>query len=165
MKIIKKLALALASLVTLSSMAIAGEAKLDGYCPVCYIAANKAVKGVKEFQSEHNGNTYWFVKAAAKEAFDKSPEKFLPQYDGLCAYGVSLGKEFKSDPTQFAVVDGKLYLNSSKKTQKLFKAAESKTVASADTHWKTMKMKKEEMMKKEMMEKEEKMKKEKASKY
>ena len=149
MKLIKKITLAFASLVTLSSIALAGEAKLDGYCPVCYIAANKAVKGIEDFKSEYKGETYLFVKAGAKEAFDKDPEKFLPQYNGLCAYGISLGKEFKSDPTQFAVVDGKLYLNSSKKTQKLFNKAPAKTVASADAEWKKVMMKKEEMMKKE----------------
>ena len=149
MNIIKKITLAFTSLVTLSSIALAGEAKLDGYCPVCYISANKAVKGVKEYQSEYKGGTYLFVKEAAKTAFDKSPEKYLPQYDGLCAYGISLGKEFKSDPTQFAVVDGKLYLNSSKETQKLFNKAQAKTISSADAEWKKVMIKKEEMMKKE----------------
>ncbi len=147
MKFVKKIALVILSLVSISSFALA-DAELDGYCPVCYISAGKAVKGVKEFQSEHNGKSYWFVTAEAKQAFDKSPEKFLPQYNGLCTYGMSLGKEFESDPTQFAVVEGKLYLNSSKKTHKLFNKAATKTISSADAEWKKAIMKKEEMMKK-----------------
>ena len=84
---------------------------LDGYCPVCYIAAGKANKGSSEFTSEHNGKTYQFVSTGTKAMFDKEPSKFLPQYDGYCAYGLSLGKKFDSDPTVFSVIDGKIYLN------------------------------------------------------
>lgn len=144
MKNIKSFVIGALTFAAFSSVSFA-EAEIDGYCPVCYIAAGKAVKGVSEFKSEYEGKTYLFVKQEAKDAFDKSPEKFLPAYGGACAYGLSLGKEFEGDPEQFTVVDGKIYLNSSAKTKKLFDADPAKFITTANEKW--------VMMKKEMMKK------------
>jgi len=74
---------------------------IDGYCPVCYLAANKAVKGLPEITHDYNGVTYWFVKEGAKQAFIENPEKFLPAYGGWCAVGVATGQRFPVDPTNF----------------------------------------------------------------
>jgi len=155
MKKVKTFILGALSLVSLSTFAL-GEAELDGYCPVCYISSGKAVQGLKEFKSEYKGDTYYFVHAKAKSVFDRTPEKFIPQFDGLCAYGISLGKTFESDPTQFAVVDGKLYLNSSAETQKLFEAKPAETIKAANGKWGMVskEIMAKEMKEKEMMEKE-----------
>ena len=126
------------------------EPALGGYCPVCYIAKNVAAKGTKEFKAEHNGKTYLFVSQDAVDAFNKSPEKFLPQYDGYCAYGMALDKKFASDPTAFSVIDGKLYLNKDASLSKKFKEDTKGFIAKADVNWKKAMMKKEEMEKKEM---------------
>ena len=119
---------------------------LDGYCPVCYISAGKAVEGTKEFAAEHEGKTYYFVNADAMKAFQAEPEKFLPEYDGYCAYGMALGKKFESDPTVFSVIDGKLYLNKDESIGKKFNKEPKKLISQADTEWKAME--KEMMMKK-----------------
>lgn len=147
MKTVKNTVISAVALIGLSSFGFA-EAELDGYCPVCYVAAGKAVQGVEEFKSEHNGKTYLFVKEEAKAAFDKDPEKFLPAYDGLCAYGVSLGKVFKGDPTQFTVVDGKIYLNSNEEIKGKFDADKEKFIKAAEEKW--------EMVSKEAMKEEKK---------
>ena len=142
----------IASLIALFSLALgaaaAEEPALDGYCPVCYIAAEKAVKGTDEFAVEHDGRTYLFVSADAMKAFQAEPDKFLPQYDGLCAYGMAFGKKFESDPTVFSVVDGKLYLNKDKSIGKKFNEDPEGFIAKADPEWKAIKMKMEKEMKK-----------------
>ena len=138
MKKIKLFVIGALAFASFSAFALA-EAEIDGYCTVCYIAADKAVKGLPEFKSELDGKTYLFVKKEAKAAFDKDPSKFLPAYDGLCSYGVSLGKEFDSDPEQFSVVDGVIYLNSSAETKKLFDADPEKFIAEANAKWETVK--------------------------
>lgn len=117
----------------------AAEPELDGYCVVCYISAGKAVKGVEEFSADHDGKTYYFVSQDALDAFKKSPEKFLPQYDGWCAYGMTFGKKFPVDPTVFSVVDGKLYLNKDEKVGEIFEKDEAKYIADADKEWAKMK--------------------------
>lgn len=137
MKTIKTLVLGAIASLSFTS-ALFAEAELDGYCPVCYIAAGKAVLGTEEFSSEYKGHTYYFVKSEAVEAFEANPEKFLPAYDGLCAYGVSLGKKFEGDPTQFSVVDGKIYLNSSAETKALFDADPASFVKNAEMKWETV---------------------------
>lgn len=131
MKTIKSFVIGALAFASFSTFALA-EAEIDGFCPVCYIAADKAVEGKEEFKSEYEGKTYLFVKQEAKDAFDKEPEKFLPAYGGLCAYGMSLGSEIESDPRYFSVVDGKIYLNSSAKTKKLFDADPKAFIAKAN---------------------------------
>ena len=46
---------------------------IEGYCPVCYIAANKAAKGKPEFSADYEGVTYWFVSAPVRDMFIANP--------------------------------------------------------------------------------------------
>ena len=141
-----------------SNQLFADEVKpaLGGHCPVCYIAAGKAAKGSSEFQAEHKGKVYYFVSAETRDSFKKTPEKFLPAYDGYCGFGMSLGKKFESDPTVFTVVGDKYYLNKDADIGKKFSADSANLIKKADAQWKTMtmkmaeekKMEKEKMMKK-----------------
>lgn len=123
--------------------------ELDGYCPVCYIAAGKAVKGTSDYQAEYEGKTYYFVKQEALDAFNETPEKFLPAYEGYCAYGMALGKKFESDPTVFSVVEGKLYLNKNAEVGKKFSMDTKSLIKKADAEWKAFEMTSEEKAMKE----------------
>ena len=134
---IKSIVVGALALLGFASFSFA-EAELDGYCPVCYVAAGKAVKGTEEFKADHDGKTYYFVKEEAKAAFEKEPEKFLPAYDGYCSYGISLGKKFKADPTQFTVVDGVIYLNSSEDIKKKFDDDKAGFIKAANEKWETV---------------------------
>ena len=149
MKRIQFLLAAVATLILSATSVKAADVALDGYCPVCYIEAGKAVKGDKQFAAEHNGKTYYFVSEETKALFVANPDKYLPAYDGYCAYGMSLGKKFESDPTVFSVVNGKTYLNKDKAVGKLFAKDKAGFIAKADVNWKEqMMMKEKEMMKK-----------------
>lgn len=111
------------------------KAELGGYCPVAYIALGKAVEGKAEFAVDHEGKTYYFVNGDAAAAFKSDPDKFLPAYDGWCAYGMSFGKKFESDPTVFSVVDGRLFLNKSPEVGELFAKGTKEHIAKADAQW------------------------------
>jgi YHS domain-containing protein len=142
MKIVKTIA-AILTFAFSSFVAQAEEMKepaLGGYCPVCYISAGKAVQGKKEFSVEHEGKTYLFVSEDAVGAFEKEPSKYLPAYDGWCAYGMSLGKKFESDPTVFKVVDGRLFLNKNGEVGELFSKGTKGHITKADAEWKKMSM-------------------------
>ncbi len=134
---IKSILLALAS-ASLFGILSAAEPEIKGYCPVCYFAADKAVKGTKEFTHVHEGKTYLLVKKEVQEMFAKNPEKYLPQYGGYCAYGVAAGKKFASDPEHYAVYKGKLYLNGNKKVNDKFKADPEAFIKKADHEWKKL---------------------------
>ncbi len=133
MKIVKFLAVLFALVTTLS--AAPKNLALDGYCPVCYIAAGKAAKGDSKITSEYKGKTYYFVSEDVKGMFDEEPEKWLPQYDGFCAYGVAKGAKFDTDPTVFTVVDDKLYLNKNKKIGAKFNKDKEGFIKEADKNW------------------------------
>ena len=81
---------------------------LEGYCPVAYFAADRAIRGKPEFAVTHNDVTYHLVNAEAKQAFEAEPEKYLPAYGGWCAFGMAVSDKFPVDPTNFKIVDGKL---------------------------------------------------------
>lgn len=83
---------------------------LQGYSPVSYLDLGLAQKGIKEFKSDHQEVVYYFTSEEQKKAFDKNPEKYLPQYGGYCAFGVYAGAKFRPDPNKFIVKNGKYYL-------------------------------------------------------
>jgi YHS domain-containing protein len=64
---------------------------LKGYDAVAYFTQGKPVKGNPAIKSNYQGATYLFASAADKAAFDKNPAKYVPQYGGFCAFGVSVG--------------------------------------------------------------------------
>lgn len=118
---------AVATAFTFASPAFAGEQYVDetgfaasGYDVVAYFdlpmnpvgqAQPAPVPGKAEITADYNGATFAFATAENRDAFVANPEKFAPQYDGHCAYGVSKGGKVPGNPTLWRIVDGKLYLN------------------------------------------------------
>ena len=112
---------------------------LQGHCPVAYFAAGQAIKCNSEYMSTHDGKVYHLLNAEVKAEFDSNPEKYLPQYGGRCAFGMSIEKEFEPDPTNFKLVDGKLYLflkNEETDALELWnKENQAQCLANADRYW------------------------------
>ena len=115
---------------------------IEGYCPVAYFAVNKPVKGKPEHASTYNGVTYHFVSADAKKAFDKNPEKYIPAYGGWCAFGMAVSDKFPIDPTNYLIVDGKLFLflrNPGIDAREAWKKGnERELLKKATAHWKVV---------------------------
>ena len=123
------------ALFSLSAIHAEDKPALDGYCPVCYISAGKAVEGKPEHSASYKGKTYHFVSDDVKKTFIKEPTKWLPQYDGYCAYGIAKGKKVESDPKIFTVYEGKLYLNKSKNIGNRFDKKPQVYIKDADARW------------------------------
>jgi len=83
---------------------------LQGMDVVSYFHAAGPVKGQPAFSHDFDGARYLFASAQNKAAFVAAPDRYLPQFSGLCATGISLGKDVKGDPSTWKIVDGKLYL-------------------------------------------------------
>lgn len=113
--------------------------EIKGYCPVAYFAVGKPLEGSPEFSATHAGKLYHFVSAEAKQEFESNPDKYVPAYGGLCAFGMSIDKEFEVCPKNFKIIDGRLYLflhNDDTDALALWnKENEAKCLANADRHW------------------------------
>ncbi|WP_136668032.1 YHS domain-containing (seleno)protein [Flavobacterium sp. H122] len=113
---------------------------IQGYDPVAYFKANKAIKGKKDLSYVFDGITYHFASKENKDEFQKSPQKYEPQYGGWCAYAMgSSGDKVEINPETFKIIDGKLYLFYNaffNNTLKSWNKDEKGLKAKADTNWK-----------------------------
>ncbi len=68
-----------------------------------------AEKGNSKLTANYNGAQYLFSSESNKVKFDTSPEKYIPQYGGFCAFAMAEGKEVIPNPESWKIQDGKLY--------------------------------------------------------
>ncbi|MFD2916648.1 YHS domain-containing (seleno)protein [Psychroserpens luteus] len=81
-----------------------------GYDVVAYFD-NQAIEGKKEFTGTYDSIKFKFSSEKNLKTFNASPEKFIPQYGGYCAYAIAeKSKKVDIDPKTFEIRDGKLYL-------------------------------------------------------
>ena len=83
---------------------------LDGYDVVSYFADGKAMRGSDEFQYEWRGMRFYFKTQANLAMFVSEPSRYIPQFNGHCANGLSDGHLVRANPEIFRIIDGKLYL-------------------------------------------------------
>ena len=119
-----------------SGMTLAGAPlAIHGYDPVAYFKDGRARIGKADHTATHREVAYRFVTAANKQAFERSPNRYLPQYGGYCAFGVSVGAKFDGDPTLFRVVNGKLYFNLNPDIQTTWQKDIPGNITKADRNW------------------------------
>ena len=141
--------LLLSGAVAIASLALAagsGSVNKDskgvavkGYDVIGYFDEKRPVKGVEEFKFDYQGATYLFASEAHRDRFSASPEKYLPQYGGYCAYGMAKGHKAPVDPEAWGVIDGRLYLNYSLGVRKDFSKDTAGFIREADRNWPQLK--------------------------
>ena len=92
-------------------------------------------KGDTDHSSTWNGATWRFASADNKAAFDANPDAYAPQYGGYCAYAVANGYTAKTDPDAWSIVDGKLYLNYSRRVRTRWLEDVPGNIAKGDANW------------------------------
>ena len=117
MKAIKKMKMAVMVIIAANSVngqsVNTDENKLanKGYDVANYFTTNTAERGSVEFYTSHDGATYYFVNVENLKTFKANPSKYLPQFDGYCAFAVAnMNKKVPVNPETFRIDDGKLYL-------------------------------------------------------
>jgi YHS domain-containing protein len=108
---------------------------LKGYDPVSYFINGAPTKGSEQYSFAWKGVTYRFASAENLERFKADPEKYLPQYGGYCAYAMSLDRIADIDPSRWAIVNGKLYLNNGFVAENLWSLNKNGNIVSADRNW------------------------------
>jgi YHS domain-containing protein len=108
---------------------------IKGYDPVAYFTDAKPVEGESDFEFTWMGATWRFASSAHRDLFAANPEKYAPQYGGYCAWAVSQGSTAGIDPDAWRIVDGKLYLNYSRKIQQQWEGDVPGNIQKADVNW------------------------------
>ena len=108
---------------------------INGYDAVAYFSENAAIKGSKSHQFEWQGATWQFASAENNSLFASNPEKYAPQYGGYCAWAAAQNDIAATDPEQFTIVDGKLYLNYDSEVQQKWLKQKEELIKLGDQYW------------------------------
>jgi len=100
----------LAVVMLFAGSALAQSVAIKGYDPVAYFEPGQPTKGTPSISYDFDGSRYLFASEKNREIFAKNPDRYTPQFNGLCAAGLADGRIVEPDPTAFVVRDGKLYL-------------------------------------------------------
>lgn len=123
----------------MTTIATAGTVALEGYDTVAYFTEGKAVQGNEDYSLQWNGFTWYFASEKNRDLFAATPEKYAPQYNGYCSWGMTEGRKVLTDPEIWKIVDGKLYLNCSKEAQEKWSEDIPGNIRKADAEWKKLK--------------------------
>jgi len=125
-----------AALFTAACFAQAPRVSLKGHDPVSYFTEGRPVKGQANINYDYDEARYLFASPRNRELFAASPERYTPQFAGLCATGMGLGMKAEADPSVFKIVEGKLYVFSSTAARE--KADEDPTLlAKSQQNWRS----------------------------
>jgi YHS domain-containing protein len=108
---------------------------VDGSDVVAYFTQDAPVKGSPGFAHDWNGARWYFASAAHRDAFAAGPAVYAPQYGGYCAYAVSEGYTAPTVPDAWKIVDGKLYLNFSRRIQRRWERDIPARIAAGNANW------------------------------
>ncbi|MEO0537060.1 MAG: YHS domain-containing (seleno)protein [Cyanobacteria bacterium P01_A01_bin.123] len=108
---------------------------IRGADPVAYFTAGNYVAGSPEYTYEWGDAIWQFASAENRDLFASNAEQYAPQYGGFCAWAVSQGYTAAVDPTAWAIVDGKLYLNFDARVQSRWQRDIPGNIAKANQNW------------------------------
>jgi YHS domain-containing protein len=132
----------LALSAVLAAPALAQDAlplALKGYDPVAYFTDGKPTPGTTEYEITFDGQRYRFASARHRDLFKASPDKYAPQFGGLCAMNLSRGVKRESDPHNWVISNGNLYVFAGETGQQNFTKDAEATAARAAAQFKALK--------------------------
>jgi YHS domain-containing protein len=113
----------------------ASNVAISGYDPVAYFTAHRPVEGSNAHKTTYQGAEFHFASEANRAAFAANPTRYAPQFGGYCAWAVSQGYTAGIDPTAWAIVDGKLYLNYNQSVQARWQGDRANNIIAANRNW------------------------------
>ncbi|MCA0928981.1 YHS domain-containing (seleno)protein [Ruegeria profundi] len=114
---------------------VAEDAAMAGYDVVSYFDANAPIQGKSEHAVVWRGAKWQFSTAENREAFERDPRAFAPQFGGYCAYAMAHGSLTGSDPMAWQVVGGRLYMTHSLEVERMWRTDSAEYIRKAEAHW------------------------------
>jgi YHS domain-containing protein len=113
------------------------DVMLLGYDPVAYFTEGKPLRGNKAFQHslDHPPRTYYFSNDRHKQIFIAEPARFEPQYGGFCSSGAAYRIKLGSDPTEFEILNGRLFIFGDILGKEMWRVFRDEHVRYADQVW------------------------------
>jgi len=108
---------------------------MAGYDAVSYFNGGVPVRGLPEYAVVWKGAEWHFASAENRDAFERDPRAFAPQFGGYCAYAMAQGELSSTDPTLWDVVDGRLYLIHSPEIDDMWHEDQAEYIRMAEDHW------------------------------
>ena len=128
--------LTMAGVPAINAFAQAKTPAIDGYDPVAYFTDKQATPGKPAISFDWDDKRYLFASSKNRDLFAANPDRYEPQFSGMCAGNVAKGNKVKANPTMWRVVEGKLYLFAGQPSSD---EAVAKTVVLAQAKWKETK--------------------------
>ena len=111
---------------------------LQGYDPVTYFTQARPQRGRPDITAQHAGATYRFVSNDNAVLFKADPDKYAPQFGGHCSWAASKGYKAPGSPTDYQIVDGKLYLNFNADVHKRWQEDVRANIDAGHRNWKVL---------------------------
>ncbi len=111
------------------------EVMLLGYDPVAYFTQGKPVRGRNDITVMLPDRTYYFSSWEHKRLFLKDSTKYEPQYGGFCSSGAAYAIKLGSDPSEWEIVNGRLYIFGDILGHELWKLDVAKNIELGDKYW------------------------------
>jgi YHS domain-containing protein len=112
---------------------------LKGYDPVAYFTLSQPTPGSTQHEYVYDGVRYRFANAQHLEMFKANPDKYAPQFGGLCTMNMSAGVRREADPTVWVISNGNLYVFAGPGGAERFRQNPQVAVSRAAENWKTLK--------------------------
>ncbi|HEX4780666.1 MAG TPA: YHS domain-containing (seleno)protein, partial [Usitatibacter sp.] len=108
---------------------------LLGFDPVGYFSEGKPVRGKHTLAASYDGRTYYFASDAHRSSFQAAPARYEPLYGGFCSNGAPYGVKMGSDPTQFEIRGGRLFIFGDVLGHEMWLLDEADNIRHADELW------------------------------
>ena len=112
---------------------------LNGYDPVAYFTEGRPELGKAEFEYTWDEARYRFASEEHLSMFRDDPDRYAPQYAGLCTMGMSKGKKVEANPENWLISDGRLFVFNPSDGPARFQADPQTAEAAADRNWEQLK--------------------------
>lgn len=111
------------------------DVMLLGHDPVAYFTEGRPVRGDPAIRVTMPYRTYYFASERNKRLFEINPPRYEPQYGGFCATDAAYALKTGSDPTEFEVRDGRLFIFGDVASHEFWKLDPATNIANADRLW------------------------------
>lgn len=115
----------------------AEDVMLEGHDPVAYFQQREAVPGRQELALKRFGVTWLFATAASREAFDREPLRYAPQFGGFCSNGINYAIPWGGGggPDSWRIYRGRLYVFGGRAARDHFEMDAELNLRRAHHHW------------------------------